>query len=85
MSRSVKPVGTPLQTADGEVVGTFELTREDQPAVRFSVKVPANATRDEIGQLIAARCAVIASQEPAPALSVLEQMVEANQVWNLPS
>lgn len=84
MQASVKPVGV-VQTAEGNVVGTFELTREGKPALRFSLTVDPNANQAEIGQALAAKCLQVVAQEPSPAMSVLEQMVAAGSAWTLPA
>ena len=69
---------------DGLVRGTFDYLRDGRPTCRFVQAFPANADAAEISKTLVARCAQIVLNEPAPALSTIEQMFAGGEPRAIP-
>lgn len=83
MQATVKPL-TPVQQADGKVLGQFEFAREGKATLRFSLTFDPNATQQDISRAVAAKCLDVVAHEPSPALAMLTQMADAGATWNMP-
>ncbi len=62
------------QTADGQVLGTFDYERPDLETLRFQEKIPGNSTAGEVTTLLLQRVGIIAAAEPVPALAIVNKL-----------